>query len=159
MGFTGSAFSVRSSLVGRSFAQNGPQDQENPVFQGFWPISGLKTDKYFQCAPLEGGTKGQTRKNREIAPFSTKPHSLKPQRKTGSNTFWWLGPGNFQVPRPLQKPVNRDFLEKLRVNPPDAVRVRKLRNANAVPMSQNNPQKSPVAPSYGQNGFFCQLGP
>ena len=38
MGFTESAFSVRSSLVGGCFAQNGPQ---NPLFRSFWPISGL----------------------------------------------------------------------------------------------------------------------
>ena len=74
-GFAGSAFSVRLNLVGRYFAQKAPQDRENPPFQGVWPILGLKTAKPFQCAPLEGGTKGQKRKKiAKISLFSTKTH-------------------------------------------------------------------------------------
>ena len=65
MGFTGSAFSIRSKVVGRCFAQNGLQDQENPLFQGLGPILGLKTAKSFQCAALEGGNKGRKRKKRQ----------------------------------------------------------------------------------------------
>ena len=62
------------------------------------------------------------------------------------------------MPRPLQKPVNREFL-KTRVEPPNVVRVRKLRNANAVPMSQNIPENSLVAPSCGRNGFLVGWRP
>ena len=99
MGFTGSIFSMRSNWVGRCFAQNGPQDWENPLFRALWPILGLKMAKSFQCAPLEGGTKGQKRKKIvKIALFSTQTHFLKPQQKIkfstcfsiffGSKNFW-----------------------------------------------------------------------
>ena len=37
---------------------------------------------------------------------------------------------------------------------PNVVRVANMRKANAVPISQNIPENSPVAPSYGRNGFF-----
>ena len=40
------------------------------------------------------------------------------------------------------------------MKPPNVIRVRKLRNANAVLMSQNIPQNSLVAPSYGQKEIF-----
>ena len=51
---------IQRAIAG-CFAQNGPEDRENPLLQRFWPISGLKTKKYFQCAPLEGGTEGRKR--------------------------------------------------------------------------------------------------
>ena len=44
-GFTGSAFSMRSNLIGRRFPQNGPQDRENPLlgfFDRFWAPNGPK---------------------------------------------------------------------------------------------------------------------
>ena len=34
-GFTGSAFSMQTTLVGGRLAQNGPQDRENPLFGDF----------------------------------------------------------------------------------------------------------------------------
>ena len=45
-----------------------------------------------------------------------------------------------------------------RVEPPNLVKVRKLRNATAVQVSQKLPENSPVAPGYGQNGFFLSVG-
>ena len=145
-----------------------PKTGKIHFFSGLWPILGLKTAKYFRCAPPRRGHQG--RKRKKIAPFSTKIHFLKRQRKTNFSTyfsiflgvqkffglktaksfqcgkqkknrpvfdentfsetatkkksnfffdFWgskffvgW-GPEFLQVPRPLQKPVNRDFVEKL----------------------------------------------
>ena len=67
VGLIGFAFSVRSNLVSRCFAQNSPKDRENPLFQRLWPILGLKAAKSFQCASREGGTKSRKRKiNRSI---------------------------------------------------------------------------------------------
>ena len=78
MGFTGSIFSMRSYLVDRCFAQNGPQDWENPLFQSF------------QCTPLAGGTRGGKQKNiAKIGPFSTRTHFLKPQRKIKFSTCFF----------------------------------------------------------------------
>ena len=57
-------------------------------------------------------------------------------------------------PQHPQQQVNREFLEKTRLEPPNAVRVRKLRNTNAVQLSQTFPANGPVAPSYGQNEFW-----
>ena len=37
-GFAGSAFGMRSNLVGWRFAQNGPQDRENRFFWLFGPV-------------------------------------------------------------------------------------------------------------------------
>ena len=57
-------------------------------------------------------------------------------------------------PDPL-KPVNRE-LRPQEAEPSEVVVLRKLRNENAVPMSQKIPENSPgpVAPSYGQNSHF-----
>ena len=63
-----------------------------------------------------------------------------------------------QVPQTPQKPVNRE-LRPQEAGPSEVTTVRKLRNANALPMSQKFAENSPVAPSYGQNGFFFRLGP
>ena len=65
-----------------------------------------------------------------------------------------VGARNFpKCPRPLQKPVNRQFLEKKLGKPPNVVRARKLCDANVLPMSLKIPENWPVAPSYRQNGF------
>ena len=101
-GFTGSAFSMQTTLVGGHLAQNGPQDRENPLFGVF-------------------------------APFQA-PH--------GAAKF-------LSVPQTPQKPVNRE-LRPQEAEPLEVARVRKLRNANALLMSQKFPENSPVAPSYGQ---------
>ena len=53
-----------------------------------------------------------------------------------------------QTPR---NPVNRK-LPPQEAEPSKVQKVRKLRNANALPMGQKNTQKSPVAPSYSRNG-------
>ena len=89
-GFTGSAFGMRSNLVGGCFAQNGPQDREHPLLGVFGPLR----------APNRA---------REISP----------------------------------SPTSKSRIAKVAV-------VRELRNANAVPMSQRFPEKSPLAPSHGQ---------
>ena len=65
------------------------------------------------------------------------------------------GPGrprNFSVPQTPQKPVNRELLPHEAAEPSKVVVVRKLHNA--VPVSQNNVENSPVAASYGRNGFL-----
>ena len=62
-----------------------------------------------------------------------------------------VGPWNFPVPSaqtPPKTSISR-FSRNTRVKPPNVVSVRKLRNANAVPMSPNG-----QVPSYGQNGFL-----
>ena len=51
MGFTGSIFSMRSNLAGRCFAQNGPQDWENPLFQGFVAPFGPENGCLFSAHP------------------------------------------------------------------------------------------------------------
>ena len=56
---------VAPLISGQRPTVNGPQDRENQLFQGLWPSLGLKTAKAFQCAPLEGGTKGENEKKRE----------------------------------------------------------------------------------------------
>ena len=62
-------------------------------------------------------------------------------RKIHFLAFWARGVAKF-LPGP-QKPVNREFLKKTWVEPPNVVKVRKLRNVNAVPMSQKKVQKIP----------------
>ena len=89
---------------------------------------------------------------------------LKPRRKIKLSTFCSicfrsknfcsLGPGISQSARTPPKPSKSRTYRKTRVKPPNVVRIRKLRNANAVQMSQKNPGNSPVAPSYGQNSFL-----
>ena len=41
-GFTGSAFSIRSNVVGGRFAQNGHQERENPVFRRLKEVGSWK---------------------------------------------------------------------------------------------------------------------
>ena len=75
-GFTGSAFSMPSNLVGERFTQNGPQDQENPLFGCFWPISGLRRPRNFSVP--------QTPKNpvnRELPPQEAKPSKVQNVQK------------------------------------------------------------------------------
>ena len=52
------------------------------------------------------------------------------------------------LPDPL-KPVNRELWPQ-QAEPSEVVVVQKLRNTNALPMSQKDPENPPVAPSYGQ---------
>ena len=51
-----------------------------------------------------------------------------------------------------QTPQNNSKLRPQEAKPSKPQIVRKLRNANAVPVSHKNPENSPVMPSYGQNG-------
>ena len=102
-GFTAPAFSVRSTLVGGRFAQNGAEEGETPTFQRFWPVPG-------------------------------------PGR-----------PPNFFKPPGPQKPVNCK-LRPQEAEPSKMQSLRKLHNANAVPLIHENPDKSLVEPSYGRNG-------
>ena len=55
------------------------------------------------------------------------------------------------------KPVNHG-LRPQEAEPSKIADIRKLRNANAVPMSQKFPKKSPLAPSHGRNGFGGRRG-
>ena len=108
------------------------------------------------------GTKGRKRKKvAEIALFSTLTHCLKPQRKIktffrlfSGLFFWSVGAQNFSKYPDPSKNQQIAISRNTQVKPPNIVRVRQLRNTNAVPMSQNIPGNSPVAPSYGGNGFF-----
>ena len=50
-----------------------------------------------------------------------------------------------------KEPVNCRSCWRNLLTPPNVVTTRNLRNANAVPTSQKNPENSPVAPSYGRN--------
>ena len=112
MGFTGSVFSMRSNLFGRCFAQNGPQDQENPLFQSLWPILGLKTAKSFQCAPLEGGTKPKRKKSENRCVFDANTYTVTKNKIfnmffrffSGPNFFGLETTKCFQCARPLQGP-------------------------------------------------------
>ena len=163
MGFTGSIFSMRSTLVGRRFAQNGPPDQENQLFQSLWPILGPENGLVFsvRTAPI-GGTRGQRRKkNHSVFDENTFFETATKNKIFGFFSIFWgskffcrLGPGISLSAQTPPKTSKSRFSRKTRVKPPNVVRVRKLRNANAVPMSQNTPEKSPLAPSYGQNGFL-----
>ena len=59
------------------------------------------------------------------------------------------GPQNFpKSPRPPQTSKSR-ISRKTWVEPPNVVKLRKLRNATAVQLSLNFPGNFPVAPSYG----------
>ena len=110
-GFTGSALSMQTALVGGYLAQNGPQNWGNPPFWRFWPVFGPERGRETSLSP----------------------------------------------PDPL-KLVNRE-LRPQEAEPSEGAVIQKLRNASAVPMSQKFPEKPRVAPSCGQNGFFCRLGP
>ena len=50
-GFTGSALSMRSNSVRGRFAQNGPQDGEDPFFRRFCPVSGPGRPRNFSKSP------------------------------------------------------------------------------------------------------------
>ena len=102
-GFTGSAFSMRSNLVGGRFAQNSPKIGKLHLFGVFGPF--------------------QAPGSRQIS----------------------------LVPPDSQNPVNRE-LRPQEAEPLKVAVVRKLRNTNALLMSQKSPEYSagPVAPSYGQ---------
>ena len=99
-GFTGSAFSMQTTLVRGHLAQNGPQGEIHflAFLAGFGPQTGRQN-------------------------FSKSPDT--------------------------QNPVNRE-LRPQEAEPSEVATVRKLRNANALPMSQEFPKNSPLAPSYGQ---------
>ena len=113
------------------------------------------------CTAPIGGARGRRRK--QIVLFLTKTYFLKLKRKKkistffrfyGSNFFCRMGLGISLSAQTAPKSSKSRFSQKNRVKPPNVVKVRKLRNANAVPMSQNIAKKSLVAPSYGQNGFL-----
>ena len=72
-------------------------------------------------------------------------------------------PGGRKICPSPSDPSNNQYIANFSKNsgestqrrqPPNVVRARQLRNANAVPMSQNIPENWPVAPSYGQKGFW-----
>ena len=68
-GFTGSAFSERSNLVGGRFTQHGPQDREDQFFWRFWPVSGPEQGRKISSSP-------QTPKNQancEVRPQEAEP--------------------------------------------------------------------------------------
>ena len=50
-GFSGSAFSMQSNLVGGRFTQNGPQDRENPLFGVFGPFGAPDGRKIYLSPP------------------------------------------------------------------------------------------------------------
>ena len=60
-----------------------------------------------------------------------------------------LGPGISLSVQTLPKTSKAQISRKTRVKPPNVVRARNLRNANAIPMSQIIPENWAVAPSYG----------
>ena len=77
MGFTGSIFSMRSNLAGRCFAQNGPQDWENPLCQGFVAHFEPKNGQVFSVRTPSRGHQGpKTKKISQTCSFF------------GANTFF-----------------------------------------------------------------------
>ena len=106
------------------------------------PPGGLKTAKSFQCArPLERAPRAENEKTKHSV-FTWSTFFLNPQRKkkstfvSGPNLFCRLGsgisPGAQIPPKTRRWRISR----KPRVKPPNVVIARKLRNTNAVPMSQ-----------------------
>ena len=79
----------------------------------------------------------------------------RPAPKTGKLHFWAflarVGPqtGSRNYPPRPPKTSKSRVSRKTRVEPPNVVRLRKLRTATAVQLSQKLPENSPVAPSYG----------
>ena len=69
---------------------------------------------------------------------------------------WWVGPGiSLQDP---PRPSKLGFSRKTRVEAPNAVTVRKLRNTNAVLMSQKNSRKIAGGSELWPKQFFLSVG-
>ena len=85
--------------------------------------------------------------NRQLRPQEAEPSEMQNVRRLRSMNAVPMGQKNAETPPGPLAPSCGRTIESARP-------VRKLRNANAVPVSQNIAENSPVAPSYGQNGFF-----
>ena len=115
------------------------------------------------CTAPIGGTRGQKRK--KVAPFLTQTHFLKPQREIKILTFFSIFSGQFFLsffcrpgislcPKPLQKPVNRDFFSrKNRVKPPTSSESKSCATRTRFQWAETFPKTPRWRRVGGWNGF------